>query len=164
MKSKGFTLVELMVVIAVMSVLLTVGIPSFTFMIKTNSVNTERDNLFNSLVYARTEAITRGETISICKSSDLITCDTSTSWTNGWIIFEDTNGNGVLLSETIMRVQDTLTREINLSFDNGDFVTFDGLGKASGTNGTFSFTHSDGDTEYDRTITLSTTGRARKAS
>jgi type IV fimbrial biogenesis protein FimT len=164
MKSRGFTLLELMVTLAVMSVLFGIGIPSFSVMLKTNAVNTERDNLFNSLVYARTEAIKRGETITICKSINLATCDTSTSWTTGWIIFEDTNGNGVLLNETIMRVEEPLKREILLSFDNGNFVTFDGLGKASDTNGTFSFTHSSGDTNYNRTITLSTTGRSRKAS
>jgi len=164
MKNRGFTLLELIITLAVMSILVTVGFPSFSSMLKTNAVNTERDNLFNSLVYARTEAIKRGETITICKSSDLIICDTTATWTKGWIIFEDSNGNGVLLGETIMRVQETLKQEILLSFDNGDFVTFDGLGKASDTNGTFSFSHSSGETDYDRTITLSTTGRSRKAS
>ena len=164
MKNRGFTLVELLVTLVVVSILLSVGVPSFSSMITNNAVNADRDTLFNSLIYARTEAIKRGETISICKSSNLTTCDASVEWGDGWIVFEDTNGNGALSGETILRVQEALKRNISVSFDGGNFVTFDGLGKASATSGTFSFSHSSGNADYDRAVTLSATGRARKAS
>ncbi len=164
MKNKGFTLIELLVTVVVMSILLTVGIPSFSRMIINNSVNADRDFLFNSLVYARSEAIKRGRKISICKSVNLTTCDNSADWEDGWIVFEDTNGNGALLNETILRVQQALKRDISVSFDGGNFVTFDGLGKSPGTSGTFTFNHSSGDATYKRTVTLSSTGRSRKAS
>tara|TARA_R110001592_G_scaffold52511_7_gene160661 strand:+ start:304 stop:798 length:495 start_codon:yes stop_codon:yes gene_type:complete len=164
MKNSGFTLIELLVTMVVMSILIAVGVPSFNHMILKYSVNGDRDTLFNSLIYARTEAIKRGQTISICKSINLSTCDTSAAWNDGWIVFEDTNGNGALSGETILRVQDALKRDMSVSFDGGDFVTFDGLGKASDTSGTFSFSHSSADTAYDRTVTLSSTGRSRKAS
>lgn len=164
MKNDGFTLIELLVTIVIMSILLTVGIPSFSHMIINNSVNGDRDRLFNTLVYARTEAIKRGKKVSICKSVNLTACDNTASWEDGWIVFEDDNGNGALLNETILRVQEALKRDISVSFDGGNFVTFDGLGKASGTSGTFSFSHGSGNTDYDRTVTLSSTGRSRKAS
>lgn len=164
MKNSGFTLIELLVTVVILSILLTVGIPSFSRLIINNSVNADRDTLFNALVYARTEAIKRGRKISICKSKNLTTCDNTAAWGNGWIVFEDTNGNGALLNETILRVQEALKRDISVSFNGGNFVTFDGLGKAPGTSGTFTLNHSSGNTAYKRTITLSTTGRARKTS
>lgn len=164
MKNSGFTLIELMVTLIILSILVTVGVPSFRHMILKNSVDGDRDTLFNNLIYARTEAIKRSQTVSICKSTNLTTCDATADWGDGWIVFEDSDGNGSLSGETILRVQDALKRDISVSFDGGDFVTFDGLGKASDSSGTFSFSHSSGNTEYDRTITLSSTGRARKAS
>jgi len=164
MKNNGFTLIELLVTVVIMAILLTVGVPSFNRMILKNAVDGDRDTLFNNLIYARTEAIKRGQKISICKSINLTTCDATAAWGDGWIVFEDTDGNGALSNETILRVQDALKRDISVSFDGGNFVTFDGLGKASGTSGTFSFSHSSGDAAYDRTITLSSTGRSRKAS
>lgn len=163
MNNKGFTLIELMITLIIFSIVVALGAPSFSRMITNNAVNTDRDTLFNSLVYARTEAIKRSETVSICKSVNLTACDSSASWTDGWVVFEDSNGDGAATGDTILRVHEALKRNISVTFSGGDSVTFDGLGRAA-NSGTFSLSHSSGNADFDRTVVLTATGRARKAS
>ena len=170
MKNRGFTVIELMIVVAITGIVLGAGAPTFTDMITSNTIDSNRDALFTDLRYARTEAVKRGETVGICKSTNLASCNNSAEWANGWIMFEDGNGNGKLDSgDTLLRVHENLGDGISLAFtqDNGskiNFVTYDGLGKTISAIGTYSFSHSSGDTNFNRAITFSTTGRVRKSS
>jgi len=165
MKERGFTLIELMMVVAITGILVGAGAPTFSDMITSNTIDSNRDALFTDLRYARAEAVKRGETVSVCKSSDLVSCSDSAAWANGWITFEDANGDGDFDREdTLLRVHEALSDGINLGFTGNDFVTFDGLGKAISTTGTFSFSHSSGEADFNRAITFSTTGRIRKSS
>mgnify|MGYP000509346450 CR=1 FL=1 len=119
--------------------------------------------LFSFLLSARTEAITQGIKVSLCKSSDLTACDSTADWTDGWIMFTDQTGDGVIdTGDTVLKINEALGSNFGLVFSGGDFVTFDSLGRPGANTGTFSFTHSSGDTSYDRSISLSTTGRARR--
>jgi type IV fimbrial biogenesis protein FimT len=163
MKNKGFTLIELMVAVAIFAILVAVAAPSFRNMVISNSVNMDRDLLFSFLLSARAEAITQGIKVSVCKSSDLDECDATVAWTDGWIMFTDQNGDGaVSTGDTILKVNEALVGNVSLVFSGGNFVTFDSLGRPGANTGTFSFTHSSGDSTYDRSVSLSTTGRARK--
>ncbi|WP_020410263.1 GspH/FimT family pseudopilin [Hahella ganghwensis] len=165
MKQKGFTLVELMVTIVVLALVLTVGVPSFQSMIVSNSVTADRDILFNALIYARGEAVNRGEMVTVCKSSDLADCSTTTSWGNGWIVFIDEDDDGsVDTGETILRVGEALDASVSASTSPSvDRVTFTSRGQLSGssTATTFTFSHSSG-TSYDKSVGVSSTGRASR--
>lgn len=79
--SKGFTLVEMMVVIAILGILLTVVIPSFKSMIHNQRVKSASFELFTSLTLARSEAIKRNRDVTI-------TPTTTGSWESGWSIAE----------------------------------------------------------------------------
>ncbi|MET0661443.1 MAG: GspH/FimT family pseudopilin [Steroidobacteraceae bacterium] len=92
----GFTLLELMVGITVLGVLLAVGVPSFTSMIRTNRVATQTNQFIAALNFARNEAAARGLPVSICASdsaqSSCAAATSDTSWSNGWLIFTDRSG------------------------------------------------------------------------
>ena len=62
---RGFTLLELMVAIAVLAVLATVGVPSFRDLIQNNRITTQTNELVTALSFARAEAIKRGQTIQV---------------------------------------------------------------------------------------------------
>jgi len=85
----GFTLIELMVTMAMAAILLTVGVPSFQSMIRNNRAATHMNEMISALNLARSEAAKRGGRVSLCPSTDQATCTGGTNWNNGWIVFVD---------------------------------------------------------------------------
>lgn len=163
MNAKGLTVIELMITVVILSLLLVVAVPGMSRMVINNSVDIDRDTLYSFLLTARSEAITRGTKVSICKSSDLATCDDSLAWAAGWILFSDRGADGIINDDdTIIKVNESLDQNISIAYTGGNHVTFDSVGRLDTNNGIFSFTHSSGDADYNRSVTLSTTGRARK--
>jgi len=107
-RTHGFSLIELMVVIAIAAIISGLAAPSFTRMLNANRVQTAASALQGDMMYARTEAVKRGMWVSICPSANQSTCDTSSNaWQNGWIVFYDAVGNGVFDSsaDTILKVR-----------------------------------------------------------
>ncbi|MFU9046708.1 GspH/FimT family pseudopilin [Acinetobacter tibetensis] len=84
---KGFTLVELMVTIAVLAIIATLAAPNLSQTLKNTKVKTSSGDIFNFLQQARTEAVRLGKTVTICGSSDGTNCLTAnkTNWSTGLI-------------------------------------------------------------------------------
>lgn len=89
--SVGFTLMELMVTITIAAILLGVAIPSFTSIIASNRLTTYANEWVTALNLARSEAIKRGVQVTIRRKGA-----NSSHWENGWDVFVDINGNGLL--------------------------------------------------------------------
>lgn len=83
-KQRGFTLIELMVTIVVLAVLLGIAIPSFTESTLGSRLRSEANDLAAGALLARSEAIKRNETVTLCASSDGATC--TGTWASGWIV------------------------------------------------------------------------------
>jgi type IV fimbrial biogenesis protein FimT len=99
---QGFTLIELLITLTIVVVILVIGIPSYKGVISINNVSAEINTLVGDLQFARSEAIKRGQAVSVCAAATSgagpYTCSGSSTWTSGWI---------VLLSgtTTVLRVQ-----------------------------------------------------------
>lgn len=83
---KGFTLVELMVTVAVLVILLMIAVPSLNDATLGKQLGSYANNLAASAYLARSEAIKRNARITLCASSDGTNCATSGGWQQGWIV------------------------------------------------------------------------------
>jgi len=87
----GMTLVELMIVLAIVAILATIAVPSFQKQIASSRLVSTTNNLVSTLTQARNEAIRQGKRVTVCRSSDGTACTTATGtgWEIGWITFVD---------------------------------------------------------------------------
>lgn len=88
----GFTLMELIVAMAIVAILVTIGIPSFQTLISENRMTSGANAFVVSLNLARSEAIKRSRRVSLCSSADGATCSGG-GYHQGWIVFVDPNNN-----------------------------------------------------------------------
>jgi type IV fimbrial biogenesis protein FimT len=88
MKPDGFSLLEILVVLTIMFIVLAMAIPSERIFLTNAKLNVMRLQLQRAIHLARSEAITRGEIITLCGSSDKNMC--SSDWNDGYIILENT--------------------------------------------------------------------------
>ena len=100
----GFTMIELMVTIAIMAILIALAVPSFRTLIINSRITTHANELLAGLQLARSEAIRSNARAVLCASTNISTCTGGPNWTGGWIAFVDTDRNGNRNgAETILR-------------------------------------------------------------
>lgn len=73
-RRSGFTLVELIITIALVAILASLALPSMQTTLRRNQVNTEVNRLLADLLYARNEAVTRSRVVTVCRSSNQTGC------------------------------------------------------------------------------------------
>jgi len=93
--TRGFTLFEQLIVLAITSVLVLTGMPSFSRLMARGRVQSAGSELALSFAQARIRAVTDQSSYSLCASRDGRTCARDTRWDEGWIIFTDPHESGV---------------------------------------------------------------------
>ena len=120
MKSaNGFTLVELMIVIAVLLILILAVVPSFSPMISNNNISSSVSAFNQTINLARNEAVRRGAVVFVCPSNDQENC-TATPWNQGWLVWSDLDNSGGFNPNEVIRVQGALSGAITMISANGN--------------------------------------------
>lgn len=95
MPSKGFTLVDLMISITIAFILISIALPNLQALIVRNRLSNITNTFMGALNYVRTEAIRRGQSVTLCKSNDGHACTLGGNrWEMGWIAFVDADRDG----------------------------------------------------------------------
>jgi len=156
---------ELMVTVAIAGILLGVAIPSFTSIISSNRLTTYANELVTALNLARSEAIKRGQPVTIRHNGS-----TSGDWSGGWTIFTDLDSDGALdvaNGDTLLRNYDPLPTSFTLRGTTPSYtnrITY----QPSGTSANGSFVVCDNSDNNDipeantsRLIIVNIVGRVR---
>jgi len=171
-KHLGFTLIEMMVTVSVAAILLSIAVPSFTTMIKNARISSATNEFISSLILARSEALKRNDNVSLCSSSDLLTCSQDIEFANGWIVFQDCNRDGIIDAgannancvnngtEQIIKVHEALNN-LSVKANGGlSFISYRFTGRS--TNTTISI--GEKGKAASKRISITRTGRLRTES
>lgn len=158
MRQRGFTLVEMMITVAIAAILLSVAMPSFRAFIIQNQLATQANELVADLALVRSEALKRGAKVSICTSTNGNAC-TASSWTAGRMIFTDAGDPGELDgSDTVIRVSGALAEGLTLTASPAaiaNYIQYSPTGEVT-SNGNLTLCRTG---ITGRIISLSKTGR-----
>ena len=85
----GFTLFNLMLTLAILSILAMISMPNLKQMVAASRLASAANGFAGTLNMARSEAAKRGVRVTLCKSADGATCTLAGNWSQGWILFQD---------------------------------------------------------------------------
>lgn len=161
----GLTLIEIMVTVAVATIVLTIAVPNYVAFTRANRLSTQVNNFVQALHLARSEAVRAGGA-TLCASNDQNNCTKGGDWTTGWIIFTDYNIDGAKNGDDeIVRVGDASPE--GFSVETSDIkATFNRMGFL-GTAGqmlSFSFCNQRVGVGMGRTVSVNPAGRAATVS
>ncbi len=169
----GFTLTELIITLAIAAIMMSQAVPSFIEMVQNNRVVTQTNEFVSSLNMARSEAVKRGDRITICKSADSATCTAAGDWQQGWIIFTDSNSDAVVNNtDVILRIYNAFVPGNTLRGISGNvasYISYAGngfsqmVGGGGTQTGTLVLCDSRGLGANARAIVLSASGQVRTA-
>ncbi|MDX1573001.1 MAG: GspH/FimT family pseudopilin [Methylophaga sp.] len=162
MHRKGLTLIELLIVIAIVSILAAIAMPSFNDLLRRQAINGQANALFSMLYLARSEAIKRSSVVTICKSSDGQNC--GGNWSDGWMMFADQNKDGAMDAGDTMITQGRISEKIAVgwvAFGSNNYIRFTPRGMTLAQNGTFTVCPENTDEKLARSVVVSKTARVR---
>lgn len=160
-REQGLTLVELMSALVVAIVLMSFGVPMYRSLVANNQAVTVSNAFVMALQLARSEAVKRGENVTLCSVVDASAsppvCGNAAQWGGGWTVFYD-NGNTV---EEHLRIWDMASVSPTVTTTSAS-VVFESTGEASAA-ASFQIDQSSAASGQTRCIDVNGAGQIRAA-
>jgi len=133
---RGFTLMELMVVLAVVGVVMGLAVPNFTLFMRNSRLTGGANDVLASITRARTEAIKRQVPVAVCATADpnAVTpvCDmAATAWRQGWVVWVDADDDWVPdnnPNEPVLDRHPALDVSLTVRSNNSDRIKYGATG------------------------------------
>lgn len=129
----GFTIIELMVVVAIVAVLAAIGLPSMRDLVKTNRMKTLSLDIYGSLALARSEAIKRN-------SASVSMVAAAGGWQGGWTVTCVDTAGSCGGTDVVLISQEPVDSNLTLTGPAGDIVTFGRDGRLTTPSASFQIT------------------------
>lgn len=162
---QGFTLVELLICLAILSILLSLTNPGFSQWLQRYQADKVINELVRAISLARATAITSNKMVTLCRSMDGQNC--GGRWEEGSIIFTDQNadskinGNDQLIYRLeALKYPGTIKFR---AFQNKQYLQMTPLGFSNYQNGNFTYCPANNDARLAQQLIISRTGRTRLA-
>lgn len=170
-QKQGFTLIELLVTVSLGMIILSFGVPSFSSLIKNGRVTTHTNNLVTDINFARSEAVTRGKTVILCRSDNPSAATpgcggTANTWSSGWLVFVSGDANNTfdpaddILLRATSRSQGSVSIISNDTSNANLIYKADGAINMGGNTAAFAICDERGE-GYGNQLQISPTGRPR---
>jgi len=163
MKTDGFTLIEIFITLAILSIFLAIGMPSFVDFTRDVRAGSMMGALTNDIQLARSESVKRNARVLFCAratvtSNACIGAPTTTAWSRGWLVCHDTDADGTCDASTAtdpnpIKIQGAPPAPLTITGPAATLVMFP-VGNAS-ANATFTLT---GGNAVVRTATIAPSG------
>lgn len=92
----GMTVVELLIFVAALAIVILLAVPGSSMLVEHYRLKSASSSLVEGLNLARGEALKRGSTVRVCPSSNGRFCRADGDWAQGWLVYTDGNGDGVV--------------------------------------------------------------------
>jgi len=168
MRQRGFTLIELLVTIAIVAILAAMAAPSFNETILSNRLASYANSFVASAQLARSEAIKRNTPVTLCRSADSLTCASSGTWQQGWIVmckYKTTDPNVCVSDGTenlVIAKQQSISADYHFTGD-AYTIAFQATGAGATTAALVLCRASPSAGSQERVIAVSVTGRTSVA-
>ncbi len=168
-RQSGMTLAELLATLAIGTILISIGIPSYQGLVRSNNQTAAVNELITGLSLARSEAITKNVRVTVCTSSNGQACDAAAVWSDGWLVYRDSDNDGSLdADEPVLKANGPARDLTASSADFANFITYRPNGRAMvntprENTGQFTFCDPRG-ASHAKTIIVEASGRPRASS
>ena len=161
-RQRAFTVLELLVTLAIAAILMVTGVPTFQHFTWRQHMRAAVGNLQNDLLAARSEAVYRNASVVACPGDPTTGCSNSSDWSGGWIVFDDPDEDRQRQpDETLLRRGQVFGQVAIAGNNSRTRIRFLPDGSSPGSNGTIDFCGPGGPAQA-RKLVISNIGRIRR--